>query len=90
MRAPAATYNAAPAAASSAADAAPAARAKSAAGTGQLEMRATSPLQEELERIAKLRAQGNDADADLALEAFARKYPDYRIPDAMWERVKAR
>ena len=42
----------------------------------------------ELERIAQLRAQGRDADADRALEQFRKRYPDYRIPDAMWERVK--
>lgn len=44
----------------------------------------------ELERIAKLRAEGRDADADRALDAFRRDHPDYRIDDAMWERVKPR
>ncbi len=44
----------------------------------------------ELERIAKLRAEGHGAEADKALEEFRRKYPVYRIPEATWERVKPR
>ena len=44
----------------------------------------------ELEAIAKLRAEGRHEEADKALEEFRRKRPDYRIPEAMWERVKPR
>ena len=44
----------------------------------------------ELEAIAKLRAEGRQEDADKAIAEFRRKRPDYRIPDAMWERVKPR
>ena len=44
----------------------------------------------ELERIARLRRDGRDAEADRALEEFRRKHPDYRIPEAMWERVRPR
>jgi hypothetical protein len=44
----------------------------------------------ELEAIAKLRVEGRHAEADKALAEFRRKRPDYRIPDAMWERVKPR
>ena len=44
----------------------------------------------ELERIAELRAAGRDAEADKALEDFRRDHPGYRIPEAMWERVKPR
>jgi hypothetical protein len=44
----------------------------------------------ELERIARLRAAGEDAQADRALERFRKRYPDYRIDDATWERVKPR
>lgn len=44
----------------------------------------------ELERIARLRAEGRHADADKALEAFRRANPDYRIAEAMWERVRPR
>jgi Meckel syndrome type 1 protein len=48
------------------------------------------PAARELDRIAELRAEGRDAEADKALEAFRRDHPDYRIPEAMWERVKPR
>ncbi len=44
----------------------------------------------ELEAIAKLRTEGRHEEADKALAEFRRKRPDYRIADAMWERVKAR
>ena len=44
----------------------------------------------ELERIARLRAEGRHEDADKALEAFNRAHPDYRIPDAVWQRVRPR
>ena len=44
----------------------------------------------ELERIAALRAAGRDAEADKALDDFLRDHPGYRIPEAMWERVKPR
>jgi len=48
----------------------------------------TDPLQRELERIARLREEGHDDEADGALEAFRREHPDYRIAPAMWERVR--
>jgi hypothetical protein len=32
--------------------------------------------------------EGRHEEADKALGEFRRKRPDYRIPDAMWERVK--
>lgn len=44
----------------------------------------------ELERIARLRAEGRHGEADKALEEFRRKHPDYRIAAAMWERVRPR
>jgi hypothetical protein len=44
----------------------------------------------ELERIARLREAGAQREADRALEAFRRRHPDFRIPEAMWERVKPR
>lgn len=43
-----------------------------------------------LEAIARLREQGRDAEADKALEEFRRTHPDFRIPEAMWERVRRR
>ncbi|MFZ3321148.1 MAG: hypothetical protein WA190_02180 [Usitatibacter sp.] len=82
-RAPAAAdYNAAPAYAP-----APA-RAKSATSAAAARI-ALSPEQE-LERIAKLRADGNDAEADRLLEEFRRAHPGYQIPEPTWERVKPR
>jgi hypothetical protein len=44
----------------------------------------------ELERIAELRAQGRHDDADKALAEFRKRYPDYRIPQAMREKVELR
>ena len=44
----------------------------------------------ELEAIAKLRIERRHEEADKALSEFRRKRPDYRIPEAMWERVKPR
>ena len=44
----------------------------------------------ELERIGRLRGEGRHAEADRALEQFRRRHPDYRIPEAVWERVKPR
>jgi hypothetical protein len=48
------------------------------------------PREAELERIARLRADGRHDEADKALETFRRANPQYRIPDAVWERVKPR
>ena len=44
----------------------------------------------ELERIAKLRDEGRNSEADKAIEEFKRKFPAFRIPDATWSRVKPR
>jgi hypothetical protein len=44
----------------------------------------------ELERIAALRIAGRHAEADKALEEFRRRFPAYRIPDPVWDRVRAR
>jgi hypothetical protein len=44
----------------------------------------------ELERIARLRDEGRREEADKALDEFRRKHPDFRIPEAMWERVRPR
>ena len=50
---------------------------------------ANSP-ERELERIALLRVQGQHDEADRALAEFRKRYPDYRMPDAMRERVERR
>jgi hypothetical protein len=68
--------------------AAPAPRAK--ALSLQKEMRDVEAPEAILERIARLRSEGRAEEADRALETFRRDHPDYRIPDAMWERVKPR
>lgn len=44
----------------------------------------------ELERIATLREQGKDAEADDALARFRERHPGYTIPDALWSRVRPR
>lgn len=44
----------------------------------------------ELERIARLRVEGRHAEADKALADFRRKHPEYRIAEAMWERIRPR
>jgi hypothetical protein len=41
-----------------------------------------------LERIAKLRAEGRHDEADKALAEFRKRYPDYKIPPAMLEKVE--
>ena len=98
--APAASANTASVAATpppAAAGAAPASRAAPAAEM-RLKREAVAadlqaPIDEptrELEAIAKLRVEGRQEEADKALAEFRRKRPDYRIPDAMWERVKPR
>ena len=51
---------------------------------------APSEPERELERIAKLRDEGRNAEADKALEEFKRKFPAFRISEAMWPRVKPR
>ena len=42
----------------------------------------------QLERIAELRKQGRHEEADKALAEFRRTYPDYRISEAMLEKVE--
>jgi hypothetical protein len=60
------------------------------AGIRALDAHALDEPTRELEAIAKLRVEGRHEEADKALEEFRRKRPDYRIPEAMWERVKPR
>ncbi len=44
----------------------------------------------ELERIARLRAEGRHAEADKALAEFRKRHPEYRIPEEMLKRVERR
>lgn len=46
--------------------------------------------QEWLNHIARLRDEGRDAEADTSLERFRRRYPDFRIPEAMRTKVMPR
>jgi hypothetical protein len=43
-----------------------------------------------LARIAELRRNGRDDEADRQLAEFRRRFPGYRIPDAMREKVERR
>jgi len=51
---------------------------------------ASSEPERELERIAKLREDHRDEEADRAFAEFKRRYPEYRIADAMLARVRPR
>ena len=44
----------------------------------------------ELERVAELRLQGRHDEADKALAEFRKRYPDFKISEAMRERVERR
>ena len=55
----------------------------------QAQKQADTP-ERELERIAQLRRDGRHDEADKALAEFRKRYPDYRIPEAMRERVERR
>ena len=59
------------------------------ARAARLAAQAESP-QQTLERIAELRRQGRHDEADRALKEFRKRYPDYRIPEAMLEKVEKR
>jgi hypothetical protein len=48
---------------------------------------AAEPAERWLERIAELRRQGKDDDAERELAEFRRRYPDYRIPQAMAKKL---
>ncbi|MGH8725129.1 MAG: hypothetical protein ACREU1_09745 [Burkholderiales bacterium] len=41
-----------------------------------------------LQGIADLRRQGRDDEADLALAEFRKRHPDYKIPEAMLEKIE--
>lgn len=43
-----------------------------------------------IERIARLRAEGKDSEADESLAEFRRRYPDYEITEAMRARIERR
>jgi hypothetical protein len=59
-----------------------------AAAAGPMAKLAVEPAEQWLERIAELRKQGKHEEADKALAEFRRAYPDYRISEAMLEKVE--
>ncbi len=79
----------APAASPAAAVAPAPAAAVSSRAEAQVNLQAETP-ERELERIAELRRQGKHDEADKALADFRKRYPDFRIPEAMRERVERR
>ena len=60
-----------------------------AAARADLAKRDLAPA-EWLEQIAQLRMQQRDREADEQFAEFRRRYPDYRIPEAMTERIAPR
>ncbi|HYT47459.1 MAG TPA: hypothetical protein VEL04_03490, partial [Burkholderiales bacterium] len=67
--------------------AAPAPAARSEVRAARLMAQAESP-ERTLERIAELRRQGRHEEADQALKEFRKRYPDYKIPEAMLQKVE--
>src|SRR3954464_4388105 len=65
--------------------AAPSPRASNSAVTAQY---AAPTPERELERIAELRRDGRDEEADKALAEFRKRYPDYRIAEVMRQKVE--
>jgi hypothetical protein len=53
-------------------------------------LEAAEPPERWLERIAGLREQGRDREADESLAEFRRRHPDYRIAEPMLRRVVPR
>jgi hypothetical protein len=49
---------------------------------------AEEPPEKWLERIVQLRQQGRHDEADKALAEFRKRYPDYKIPEAMLEKLE--
>jgi hypothetical protein len=71
------------------ATAAPAMRAMQRERVAQERTAAPTP-EKELERIAELRKQDKHDEADKALAEFRKRYPEFKIPPAMLERVERR
>ncbi len=87
--APAMPSTTAPASAAAPA-ASPRAKAADTAGAPARALAPPASPEGELERIARLREEGRESEADKALDEFRRAHPGYRIPDALWARVKPR
>ncbi len=86
-RAPASASATPPAAAS--ADAAPQRNVQAEAASGALARSKVAEAPDAwLERIARLRAEGRNDEADKQLEAFRKQYPDYKIPPETLKKVE--
>ena len=70
--------------------AAPAPVASGTAAAEQVAKVAGETPEQELERIAKLRAEGRHEEADKALADFRKRHPDYRIGEELLRRVERR
>jgi len=68
---------------------APAEQAASGVAAGKISAAPQTPEQW-LERIAELRKAGRDREADRSLAEFRKRYPDYRMSEAMRARVAPR
>jgi hypothetical protein len=95
MRPAAPAAQQAPRAADSAASPGPAASSESRALGGlrdnkMLAKTEMEPPERILERIASLRREGRAKEADDLYKEFRRRFPDYRIPDAMRDQVLPR
>ena len=67
--------------------------APAAAMAPQMQARALAKIEtpeRALERIAELRRQGRDEDADKALAEFRKRYPEFRISEEMLKKVERR
>src|SRR6185369_306413 len=62
--------------------------AKRAAEPANLDAPWPDTAEKKLERIEALRRASRDKDADDAIARFRREHPDYRIPEATWERIR--
>jgi hypothetical protein len=80
----------APAAAAAASAADDSARAEPRDLRARQKSAAPTPPEVALEAIGRLRDEGRGDEADRALERFHRDFPDYRITEAQWARVKPR
>ena len=49
-----------------------------------------APPEQWLTQIAELRREGRDDEADRQLAEFRRRFPDYRIPEAMQQKIAPR
>lgn len=67
----------------------PAGRASASMAVGKITRTPETPEQW-LERIAQLREAGKGREADESLAAFRKRYPDYKLSDAMRARVAPR